>query len=85
MIIAPEPPNIVANTFIQNFTAIFRKPLNLQSLNDIKIQPNTQYNITSYWGCYKRTSTTTTFDYDNGIDPNVYYSTDGSYGCGPSR
>ena len=55
MIIAPEPPNIVASTFTQNFTAVFRKPLNLKSLNDIKIQPNTQYNITSYWGCYKRT------------------------------
>jgi len=37
MIIAPEPPNIVASTFTQNFTAVFRKPLNLKSLNDIKI------------------------------------------------
>jgi len=52
-------------------------------LNDIIIQPNTKYNITSYWGCYKRTSAEST--YDDGIDPNVYYDTTKSLGCAASR
>lgn len=51
-----ERPEIIESPLDvkQTFRAEFKKPLIGNGLSDIKLYPNQFYNVTSYFGCYKR-------------------------------
>mmetsp|Transcript_42291 Transcript_42291/g.64844 ORF Transcript_42291/g.64844 Transcript_42291/m.64844 type:complete len:135 (+) Transcript_42291:521-925(+) len=69
----------------QTFHASFRRPFSPNGLSDVRLYPNHEYNLTSYFGCYRRVYTGSEFD--DGNNPDVHhgaytsYPQLGSFGC----
>lgn len=66
----------------QTFTIEYIKPFVSTDLQDITLLPGLDYNITSYFGCYKTDSEEVGAEtiYKKGSNPNVFYQSNG-VGC----
>jgi len=60
---------------LQDFTVSYRKPFKGNGVTDATLIPLNEYNLTSYYGCYKNSAP----DAEDGVDPDAAYK--GSVGC----
>ena len=57
---SPRPESSTPSEVIQTFKASYKRPFKGSDVNyDIDLEPATEYNITSAFGCYRNTGTTT--------------------------
>lgn len=70
-----RPSSTVASEVVQDFSVKYRRPFKGNGISDATLIPLDEYNLTSYYGCYKNSAS----DIEDGVDPNATLS--GGVGC----